>query len=360
MKPARHPRQRRKGSILVLVALAAIPLLGMVAFAVDYGYLLKARTDLQRAADAAALAGTLNLEPDSEGYQDLEAVRAAVRQYAAANAGAGFSVLDEDIVIGRFEPGTVYTNLQILQTGIFDTVRVTLRRDGRANSRAPLFFARAIGFGEASVAATATAALQKASGLKAGSDVLPFAIPLSEWEMQESGEQWSIYGDGRILDDFGAEVPGNWGTVDIGLGNNSTDDLSDQILNGLRQTDIDALYADGIIPTNTHIDALRAMWLGADTGLSSGMKHSLQQIVSQRRLIPIYDLLTDEGGNNLEAHIVRWGVVTVIDTSFHGSNDSYLRIEKSYIYDGNLRATPGLSEDRNVIEGAFTVPVLLE
>ncbi len=332
----------------------------MVAFAVDYGYLLKAKTDLQRAADSAALAGVLNLEPDGEGYQDLAAVRAAVREYAAANAGEGFTVLDADIEIGRFEPSTVYTNLQLLDTGILDTVRVTLRRDGDSNARAPLFFARAIGFREASVTATATAALQKASGLKAGSDVLPFAIPLYEWEMQDAGEQWSIYGDGKILDNFGAEVPGNWGTVDIGLSSNSTDDLSDQILNGLRQADIDALYADGIIPTNTHIDALRAMWLGADTGLSSGMKHALEQILTQQRLVPIYDFLNDEGGNNMEAHIVRWGVVTVIDAQFHGSTDSYVRIEKSYMYDGDLRAAPGLGEELNVIEGAFAAPVLLQ
>ena len=45
-----HRRIRRRGSILILIALATIPLLGMIAFAVDYGYLLKAQTDLQRCA----------------------------------------------------------------------------------------------------------------------------------------------------------------------------------------------------------------------------------------------------------------------------------------------------------------------
>ncbi len=361
MKRKRQPRgASRRGSILVLVALASIPLLGMVAFAVDYGYLLKAKTDLQRAADSAALAGVLSLEPAADGTQDLAAVRAAVRSYVEANAGDGFTVLDADIEIGRFEPSTVYTKVEILSTGIFDTVRVTLRRDGNSNPQASLFFAKAIGFGQASVVATATAALQKASGLKAGSDVLPFAVPLYEWEKQDSGAEWSIYGDGKILDMYGSEVPGNWGTVDVGLGNNSTDDLSDQIVNGLRQYDLDALYDQGVIPTSEYIGAFQAMWLGADTGLSSGMKDTIASIHGMQRLIPIYNFLNDEGGNNMEAHIVRWGVVTVIDSQFHGSKDTYVQIQKSYMYDGDLRAHPSLSEEGDVIEGAFAAPVLLE
>jgi hypothetical protein len=343
--------------------MAAIPLLGMVAFSVDYGYLLKARTDLQRAADAAALAAAQSLVPDVGTLPDECTIRAIVRSYAAANAGNRFTVLDADIEIGRFEPSTIYSKVVITRTGTyFDTVRVTLRRDGVSNPRAQLFFAKAIGFGEATITATATAALQKASGLKAGSDVLPFAVPLYEWEMQDQGDKWSIYGDGRILDDWGAEVPGNWGTVDVGLGNNSTDDLSDQIINGLRQYDIDALYADGIIDNNEYIGAFTAMWLGADTGLSSGMKDDLRAIVGQKRLIPIYRQLNDEGGNNMAAEIVRWGVVKVTDTHFHGSKDTYVEIQKSHTYDADLRAHPRLDKDgdNDVIEGAFTSPVLLE
>jgi hypothetical protein len=342
------------------VALAAIPLLGMAAFAVDYGYLLKARTDLQRAADAAALAAVLSLEPSPTGEQDLAAVRAAVREYAAANAGSGFTVLDDDIVIGRFEPSTIYSNLQILNTGIFDTVRVTLRRDGNSNPRAQLFLARAIGFGEASVTATATAALQKATGLREGADILPFGVPLADWDDMNQGDTWSIYGDGRILDEFGSEIPGNWGTVDVGATDNSTSDLNEQILNGLQQSDLDALYYSGTIPTNTHISAFYAMWLDADTGLSAGLRQSLYQVIGQQRLVPIYDQLLGEGGDNAEAHIVNWGVVTVSGVHFHGSHDTHVEVTKSYMYDGDLYPQSDLSNDADVIEGAYTSPVLLE
>jgi Flp pilus assembly protein TadG len=356
----RHPRQRRRGAVLILVAIAMIPLLGMVALAVDYGYLLKEKTDLQGAADATALAAVLSLAPEPDGYQDLVAVRAAAREYAAANAGEGFTVLDEDIVIGRFVPSTIYTNLQIDSSGVLDTVRVTLRRDTNANGGVALFFAKVLGFRDRPISATATAALQKASGLKEGSDILPCAVPLVEWNGQNIGDTWSIYGDGRILDDWGNEIPGNWGTIDVGAESNATSELNDQILNGLRQADLDELYSEGTIPTNTHINAFYAMWLDADTGLSAGLKHSVYEVIGKQRLVPIYDTLLGEGGDNMEAHIVNWGVVTISDAHFHGAINTHIEITKSYMYDGDLYAQPDLSDEFNVIENAFTSPVLLE
>ena len=145
-----------------------IPLIGMLAFSIDIGYLLKKRAELQRAADAAALAAVRDLVPDSNGDQDLDQVRETVRNYAAMNISdvSGFTVLDSDITIGRFEPETVYTDFTILDDGILDTVRVTLRRDGSANSPIPLFFAGIFGVINSEVSATATAVLQKASILR--------------------------------------------------------------------------------------------------------------------------------------------------------------------------------------------------
>ncbi|HKU22276.1 MAG TPA: pilus assembly protein TadG-related protein, partial [Terriglobales bacterium] len=52
-----HPRDRQRGSTLVLAAAALLMLLGMAGFAIDALTLYVSRTDAQRAADAAALAG---------------------------------------------------------------------------------------------------------------------------------------------------------------------------------------------------------------------------------------------------------------------------------------------------------------
>jgi Flp pilus assembly protein TadG len=50
-------RKDRKGSVLVIVALGMPVLIGMAGLAVDIGALFVVRSELQRAADAGALAG---------------------------------------------------------------------------------------------------------------------------------------------------------------------------------------------------------------------------------------------------------------------------------------------------------------
>jgi len=71
----------------VFVAVALFALLGMAALAVDVGMLMKVRTDAQRAADAAALAGAQefrdNPDPAAAKYDAaLKALEYASRNYA--------------------------------------------------------------------------------------------------------------------------------------------------------------------------------------------------------------------------------------------------------------------------------------
>src|SRR5947209_3568362 len=51
------PLTRRPGAIAPLTAISLIFLLGMAAFAVDMGWIVLIKSDLQSAADASALAG---------------------------------------------------------------------------------------------------------------------------------------------------------------------------------------------------------------------------------------------------------------------------------------------------------------
>lgn len=353
-------RTKRRGAIVVLAAFLMVLLIAMVAFSLDYGYILTMKTDLQRAADAAALAAVQDLIPDAEGNQSYAAATASVTSYVRDNLGeAGFNVASTDIEIGRYDPATIYSGVNLLNNGIRDTVRVTLRRDGTTNSAVPLFFARALGIRDATVTATATAVLQKPSQLLPGADVLPFAVPLSEWDDFEQGDTWTIYGDGQIQDDEGDDIPGNWGTLDIGPSSNSTSDLADQMRNGLRQSDIDALYDDSRISSDSHIDSTDPIWLQADTGLSGGMQHAVEDIEGLTRVIPLYDSVNEGTGNNLQFRVVGWGIVTVTNSHFQGSQHSSVTIRKGYAYDGKLGAPGDLSAETN-IEGAFTSPVLIQ
>ena len=351
---------RRKGAVCVLYAILLVPVLGMVALAVDYGYLLTIRVDLQRVADQAALAAVRDLVPTPEGFQDLEEVKRTVRDYVAHNSNGKLQVVDSDIEIGRYDPQTIYTTVDILNTGIFDTVKVTVRRDQVANTSVALFFARVLGIDNADISASATAVLQKAQFLTGGSDLLPMSIPQDVWNIREPGDAWSVYGDGKMTDEYGNDIPGNWGTLDIGNFSNSTSELNDQILNGLRQEDLDALYNANIIETNTHIDSQRPMTVNGDTGISTGLKHSVQNVHGLTKLIPIYASVNDQSGGGLDFNVVGWGVVQVVDSRWKGSKHTYVEIQKAYMYDGDLRPHPDLGNTTDVIENAYTSPVLVQ
>ena len=268
-------------------------------------------------------------------------------------------MLDSDIEIGRFDPATIYGDVVIRDDGILDTVRVSIRRDDLANSSVSLYFARLFGSNNADVSATATAVLQKARLLEAGTDILPFAVPLDVWVSKTHNEEWSIYGDGRLEDQFGNQIPGNWGTLDIGHQSNSSSDLVDQINNGLRQQDLDALNADGTISTTHHIDSQLTMSLNGDTGLSSGLKSAVQNAHGTKKIVPIFNSFTGQGGS-VNYQIVSWGVVEVVDSGWNGNNKTFVQIKKAYFYDSDLRPHPDLSNTGNVIASAFTSPVLIE
>src|SRR5437868_14319284 len=57
-----HTDTQRRGAIIPLFAILLIPLLGMLAFSIDIGYIALVKTDLQTAADSAALAGAEKLQ----------------------------------------------------------------------------------------------------------------------------------------------------------------------------------------------------------------------------------------------------------------------------------------------------------
>jgi len=57
MNCSRPVRPNRRGATLVLVALLIVFIIGICAFAIDLGYIMLVRTELQNAADSGALAG---------------------------------------------------------------------------------------------------------------------------------------------------------------------------------------------------------------------------------------------------------------------------------------------------------------
>jgi len=138
----RRVTPNRAGNLAVLIAVLLVPIVGMLALSVDVSYSMRKSDELQRAADLAALAGARALAPDVVGTQDLDVVRARISDAAKARLAdlPNFTVLPDDVVIGKYDVKTAYTNFTVTKKGTFDTVQVTLRRDRSANNPLPLLF----------------------------------------------------------------------------------------------------------------------------------------------------------------------------------------------------------------------------
>ncbi len=139
--------KREEGNALVLIALALVTILGFSALAIDIGVMLTARTQLQDAVDAAALAGASGLL-----FSQAEATNRAI-------ALAGL-------------------NDCINQPVVINAANVTFPTAGRVQVQASrllnLFFARVLGINTANITATAAAELRTFSG---SDGQKPLAVP---------------------------------------------------------------------------------------------------------------------------------------------------------------------------------------
>ncbi|HMF17834.1 MAG TPA: Tad domain-containing protein, partial [Gemmataceae bacterium] len=193
---------KRHGAIAPLAAIMMIFVIGMVAFAVDIGWIVLAKTNLQNTADSAALAGA---DPLMNGYVQynlastnavkttvlnatLASARARAKEYAGYNSAGGVSSLalnDSDIEFGFLDAKNNYTPMPTY-TGFPNTIKVTMRLDNQANKPLNLFFGPAMGTKTTNVNATASATvytgvINNFSSSSVYSGLLPFTYDVNFW-----------------------------------------------------------------------------------------------------------------------------------------------------------------------------------
>src|SRR5262249_33668587 len=78
---------------------------------------------------------------------------------------------------------------------------------------------------------------------------------------------------------------GNWGTIKIGVANNSTATLSSQIEYGITPAQL-ATYPGGVIQPDPTTGTIQ---FGGNPGISSGVKFALTSIIGKPVVIPIFD-----------------------------------------------------------------------
>lgn len=155
----RHKANRR-GAIAILAALCLIIVIAFLAFSIDFGQLAVAESNLQNAADAAALSAARAL-PNRE-----LAIAAAIEWAEKNNTGTSGTPLvsTEDIEIGTWDEETaLFTVVPEGDNTTLDAVRVTCHRTAERGNSIRLFFAPVIGTNNASVMASAIARRDRTS-----------------------------------------------------------------------------------------------------------------------------------------------------------------------------------------------------
>ncbi len=272
----RNPETRRRGIVVIVTTLMIVVLLGMVAFAVDLGNIKWCRTELQAAADSAALAAASRLL-DREALtgqgnmvQEYAAARDEAVRLAGLNKGGGIYLTldrndannaDGDIVIGYLaDPKDQSATMQFNTTQPYNSVQVRVHRDQVRNGPLNMLFAPVLGANTQNLSATATATFEggvrgfqipSGAGITT-SKLLPFAMDIDLWTTAISGagpDDWTRNPDTSAVTSGGDGLheiklypwknlaPGNFGTIDIGGAENSTSDLERQIRYGPNASD---------------------------------------------------------------------------------------------------------------------------
>ena len=143
VRTVRSEQSQRRGIILPFAALMLSATMAFVAFSVDWGYIVLTESELQTAADSAALAAAHAL-PTSR-----NAAIIAAETWAAKNRAAKASVslvTSEDIEVGAWDDATAtFTPLPVTSMTTPDAVKITCRRLASRGTGLKLFFAATFG-----------------------------------------------------------------------------------------------------------------------------------------------------------------------------------------------------------------------
>src|SRR5260370_37929697 len=141
-------RRGKKAQSLVIVALSATALFGIIALGLDAGRLYFERRDVQNAADAAALAGAQELIPTGANPGQSPTMQRSARTQAALYAFKTFN----DTPVG----GSDYTTSPTTVTAQQVPAQATITTPGRNNNpneiivqvtyNVPMTFASILGF----------------------------------------------------------------------------------------------------------------------------------------------------------------------------------------------------------------------
>lgn len=150
-------RQRQRGAIAIMVGFLIIALIGMLGIVIDLGHLYVRKTELQNAADAAALAGARQLNGQAGG---ISAAAASAIAIAAANASdlgkSAVAITNAQIRFGP-TPDGAWSDLATAQGNPANMRFIRIDTAGIAQGTRPTWFMQVVNSALASTTATGVA-----------------------------------------------------------------------------------------------------------------------------------------------------------------------------------------------------------
>lgn len=385
-------RPHRRGAIAPLAALLLIPMLAMLAFAVDLGWITHTHNQLQSAADAAALAGAGSLTDNYVKF-NLQGVTAAQKTtlkndavtlatatarnfagYHPAGEVANLTLLSTDVEMGYTDAAGTYTT-PVKADQYPNTVKVTMRREASANGQLPLFFARVLGITTVPLTATAKATIYASGGidtLSPGGGILPMTYDVNHWDNfvdtgKDPDNHTSIAADGypHLSVYPSIKFTGNFGELSLNQSNAGSSVIRDWITNGMSAADVAALRSDGLIPLSSHNPNSQPDWKG-NPGLKTSTIQEVGEHVGEVYLLPLFKPVKPAPGNyqagegngsNYYYTIVRFVpvLITYVDAT---GNDKGIYVRPAAFIDPNSvfgTTTPATSPSQFVFIGAKLV-----
>jgi hypothetical protein len=314
---------RRRGAIALMVAVMAVVIVGFAALVVDVGLLYAAKSELQRSADAAALAGVSAYISDDLLRDDLNAVQLAsttrVQEYGLANLtlSAATTIEVADIAVGRHDFADPAGGLG--NSGLFNAVQVTTRRTtGSSNGPVPFFFARIWGRNSGDVTATARAAVDdRFLGVNAeqGPPLLPLSVDVDLYaeRLAANIDEYSFDGGGIVTTGDGVfeaklfpdkakknddeeDGSGNFGLLNID-GNGNAVQVGNQIRYNISAEELINEFGTAELVFYNENGAPITYSINGATGLTASIQSDLDERIGQVVGFFVHDDVTGTGSN---------------------------------------------------------------
>lgn len=392
------------GSVLPLIAVSITLMFVSLALALDMGLIAVSKSQLQNAADSAALAGVVELVDQDlltgspNQADDIAAARQLAQTFSTYNTVAGRPIqMDsnesnhpEGGIVAGFIDNPLSLASPMASQGIdyANSLMVETRLSVELNGPLELLLGAFTGVDQVEIAARATASVDdRIVGFDIREDetllVLPFSVYVEAWDAiydpdydhdsrpcppEPFTDNYSYVNDGVLKGPDGIPeiklypekvdvcglpwAPGNFGTINIGYSSNSTADLARQILYGPTYDEL--AYIGGLLLIDTNGDGVYTKNLYGNTGVSNAIQKEMQQIKGEARILPLHRDLYGEGSNAVY-EICRFVAVRVMHVHMTGSlHTRHIIVQPTQIIEPSAIVDPDVPRNHFVYAASLT------